>query len=90
VREDVVKHFIATLFLASVLILSTACCLSFDYSDATSRPKALAGANRTDGGFFIKHNDRAMFLGDTITQQKLYTTYIEAYALTRFPKYKPM
>ncbi|MBT3295655.1 MAG: SGNH/GDSL hydrolase family protein [Verrucomicrobia bacterium] len=29
-----------------------------------------------------------MFLGDSITQQRLYTTYIEAYALTRFPEYK--
>jgi lysophospholipase L1-like esterase len=37
--------------------------------------------------FFIKDNDRVVFLGDSITQQKLYTTYIEAYALTRFPAY---
>ncbi len=37
--------------------------------------------------FFIKDNDRVVFLGDSITQQKLYTTYIEAYTLTRFPEY---
>ncbi len=37
--------------------------------------------------FFIKNNDNVVFLGDSITQQKLYTTYIEAYTLTRFPAY---
>ena len=37
--------------------------------------------------FFIKDNDTVVFLGDSITQQKLYTTYLEAYALTRFPNY---
>ena len=29
-----------------------------------------------------------MFLGDSITEQRLYTTYIEAYALTRHPDWK--
>ena len=37
--------------------------------------------------FFIKNNDNVVFLGDSITQQKLYTTYLEAYTLTRFPAY---
>ncbi len=35
--------------------------------------------------FFIKDGDRVVFLGDSITEQRLYTTYIEAYALTRHP-----
>lgn len=35
--------------------------------------------------FFFKDNDSVVFLGDSITQQKLYTTYLEAYTLTRFP-----
>src|SRR5580698_1817993 len=38
--------------------------------------------------FFIHDGDRVVFLGDSITQQKLYTTYIEAYALTRYPQWK--
>ncbi len=38
--------------------------------------------------FFIHDGDRVVFLGDSITQQKLYTTYIEAYALTRHPQWK--
>jgi len=38
--------------------------------------------------FFIKDGDRVAFLGDSITEQRLYTTYIEAYALTRHPNWK--
>ncbi len=37
------------------------------------------------GEFFIHDGDRVVFLGDSITEQRLYTTYIEAYALTRHP-----
>ena len=37
--------------------------------------------------FFIQDGDRVVFLGDSITEQRLYTTYIEAYALTRHPKW---
>lgn len=40
------------------------------------------------GEFLIKDGDRVMFLGDSITEQRLYTTYIEAYALTRYPHWK--
>jgi lysophospholipase L1-like esterase len=40
------------------------------------------------GEFFIKDGDRVVFLGDSITEQRLYTTYIEAYALTRHPDWK--
>ena len=36
--------------------------------------------------FALHDGDRVVFLGDSITEQKLYTTYIEAYTLTRFPK----
>mgnify|MGYP001329873303 FL=1 len=38
--------------------------------------------------FFFKNNDSVVFLGDSITQQKLYTAYIEAYTLTRFPDHR--
>lgn len=41
-----------------------------------------------DSDFFIRGGDRVVFLGDSITEQKLYTTYIEAYTVTRFPKQK--
>ena len=38
--------------------------------------------------FYFKTNDSVVFLGDSITEQKLYTTYVEAYILTRFPSSK--
>ena len=38
--------------------------------------------------FFVHDGDRVVFLGDSITEQRLYTTYIEAYALTRHPEWK--
>ena len=38
--------------------------------------------------FFVHDGDRVVFLGDSITEQRLYTTYIEAYALTRYPNWK--
>lgn len=39
------------------------------------------------GEFLIHDGDSVVFLGDSITEQKLYTTYIEAYALTRYPNW---
>ena len=39
------------------------------------------------GDFFLHDGDRVVFLGDSITEQRLYTTYIEAYALTRHPQW---
>lgn len=38
--------------------------------------------------FLIHDGDRVVFLGDSITEQRLYTTYIEAYVLTREPGWK--
>ncbi len=35
--------------------------------------------------YFIHDGDRVVFLGDSITEQRLFTTYIEAYSLTRYP-----
>ncbi len=33
-------------------------------------------------------NDRIVFLGDSITEQQLYTNYVETYLATRFPEWK--
>jgi hypothetical protein len=38
--------------------------------------------------FFVHDGDRVVFLGDSITEQRLYTTYVEAYTLTRHPAWK--
>src|SRR5580765_6616583 len=44
--------------------------------------------NAFAAGFLIHAGDRVVFLGDSITEQRLYTTYVEAYALTRRPNWK--
>ncbi len=36
--------------------------------------------------FYLKDGDRVVFYGDSITDQRLYTTFIESYVLTRFPR----
>jgi lysophospholipase L1-like esterase len=38
--------------------------------------------------FLLKDGDRVVFYGDSITEQRLYTSFIEEYALTRFPDRK--
>jgi lysophospholipase L1-like esterase len=35
--------------------------------------------------FYLHPNDRVVFYGDSITQQGLYTGFVETYVLTRFP-----
>lgn len=36
--------------------------------------------------FYLKPNDRVVFYGDSITDQRLYTTFTETFIVTRFPK----
>jgi lysophospholipase L1-like esterase len=38
------------------------------------------------GGFYLKDGDRVVFYGDSITDQRLYTTFVETFVVTRFPK----
>ncbi|MDE2126383.1 MAG: GDSL family lipase [Armatimonadetes bacterium] len=40
---------------------------------------------RADGKFYLHNGDRVVFYGDSITEQRLYTTYVESYCVTRFP-----
>jgi lysophospholipase L1-like esterase len=35
--------------------------------------------------FYLKSGDRVVFYGDSITDQRLYTTFAETYVVTRFP-----
>lgn len=35
--------------------------------------------------FYLKDGDRVVFYGDSITDQRLYTTFVETYVVTRFP-----
>lgn len=36
--------------------------------------------------FYLKPGDRVVFYGDSITDQRLYTTFTETFAVTRFPR----
>ena len=44
-----------------------------------------AGAQEAGKPFQIKDGDRVVFYGDSITEQRLYTTLVENYVVTRFP-----
>jgi lysophospholipase L1-like esterase len=37
-------------------------------------------------GFYLKEGDRVVFYGDSITDQRLYTTFAETFVITRFPE----
>jgi lysophospholipase L1-like esterase len=43
------------------------------------------GTLPSQDGFYLKDGDRVVFYGDSITEQRLYTTFVESYVLTRFP-----
>ena len=43
------------------------------------------GAVALGGDFYLKHGDRVVFYGDSITDQRLYTTIAETYVVTRYP-----
>jgi len=47
----------------------------------------LTHGEQAKSDFFFHDQDRVVFLGDSITEQRLYTTYVEAYLLTRFPQW---
>jgi lysophospholipase L1-like esterase len=49
---------------------------------------ALAAVALAQDRFFVKDGDRVVFYGDSITDQRLYTTFIETYVVTRFPRLK--
>ena len=38
--------------------------------------------------FFFKDGDRVVMIGDSITEQQLYSNYVEMWTVTRFPKWK--
>src|ERR1051326_926779 len=61
--------------MKSRLVLRVLCLLAFS---------VLASAEEKP--FYLKNGDRVVFYGDSITDQRLYTTFTESYIVTRFPK----
>lgn len=47
---------------------------------------AFASHLAAQNDFYLKDGDTVVFYGDSITDQRLYTTFTEAYVVTRFPK----
>jgi lysophospholipase L1-like esterase len=71
-------RFLAPLALGAALAVALAPAPAARAAD----PAAAADA----GEFFFKPGDRVVFLGDSITEQYQYSTYIELYLTTRNPK----
>src|SRR5438477_13129110 len=46
---------------------------------------ALSSFSAETSQFYLKEGDRVVFYGDSITDQRLYTTFVETFAVTRFP-----
>jgi lysophospholipase L1-like esterase len=70
--------------VARLLTLLAAAALAA--APASAQPPAEQTRLPAAGGFFFQPNDRIVFLGDSITEQYQYSTYIELYLTTRFPK----
>jgi lysophospholipase L1-like esterase len=47
---------------------------------------ALGGTTWAQGAFALRDGDRVVFYGDSITDQRLYTQFVEDYVVTRFPR----
>lgn len=47
----------------------------------------LAAAPVSAQDFFLKKNDVVVVMGDSITEQRLYSNYLEIWSQTRFPRY---
>ncbi len=45
-----------------------------------------SGRPMAKGGFALRDGDRVVFYGDSITEARHYTSFVETYVVTRFPK----
>ena len=48
----------------------------------------VSAAHAQSQGFYLKDGDCLLFYGDSITQQRFYTNFVETYVLTRWPEMK--
>ena len=54
---------------------------------ATCACAALGGGKPGDSDFFFKDGDKVVIMGDSITEQHLYSNYLETWIVTRFPSW---
>lgn len=71
-----------TILLCSILLVFASNVLP---AAIVSRPIQTA---KQENDFALKDGDRVVFYGDSITEQRLYTTYVEHFVLTRYPERK--
>jgi len=71
--------------LRKTILLSILLVFASNVLPAAIDPRPVQAA-KTD--FALKDGDRVVFYGDSITEQRLYTTYVEHFALTRYPDRK--
>lgn len=82
VTRDLTRKTCASLVCLSALLGLAMVPTTVSAADGTSVGKTA----RKAAPFFLKDGDRVVFYGDSITDQRLYTTYIESYCRSRFPK----
>lgn len=70
------KFVLCTLLAAGLFIVSDPVLRGAGQSQAAAAPA---------GQFALKSGDRVVFYGDSITDQRLYTTFAETFVVTRFP-----
>src|SRR5258708_18872355 len=78
VRMRVLLYIIGCIFAASFV---GTCIQSY-----SALPTEMLPISRPDTtSFSLKDGDRVLFYGDSITDQRLYTSYVEQYVLTHYP-----
>ena len=76
----------------TVALILTAICTALSGSAAGQSPAPPKGLARVSTSrerqtdFALKDGDRVVFFGDSITEQRLYTTYVEQYVLIHYPE----
>jgi lysophospholipase L1-like esterase len=76
------------LFAERRLLHSAGMAITYRKMAAAVLASFLLAARGLAADFPVHDGDRVVFLGDSITEQRLYTTYVEAYTLARFPAWK--
>ena len=70
---DRLSRFAATHLTA--LVTRTACFVALQVAGVS--------AGRSDSGLFLKDGDRVVFCGNSIIEQRLYTTFVETFVTSR-------
>ena len=84
------RHRLAGALVLAILVQWVAAstqALGREPSPGVQGSDAIAHTRVNTGKPFYLHNgDRVVFYGDSITQQRFYTNFVETYVVTRFPR----